>query len=164
LWDLGKDVIDGFWEGVKDIWGDFVDWLWSKLRSLPGIIKDFFGIKSPSRLMMELGGYIGEGFAIGIKDSFEGAAEVYKKSAKLFDPSIFDIPLDVVDINPTITPVIDLSEVEQGAARMGHILDAQHVVDPSVSLANARQISRVDLAGKEAPAEPVPSTTVLEFN
>jgi hypothetical protein len=38
-----------------------------------GTLKSFFGIKSPSRLMKEMGGYLMQGLAIGIDDGTKGA-------------------------------------------------------------------------------------------
>lgn len=34
---------------------------------IPKAVKSFFGIKSPSRLMMEYGGYITEGLGVGME-------------------------------------------------------------------------------------------------
>jgi len=65
----GKDIIQGLIDGI----GSMAKAVWDKAKSIAqGIgdsIKQFFGIASPSRLMRGYGENIGEGLAIGIRDS-----------------------------------------------------------------------------------------------
>lgn len=78
--EIGKDLLRGIWNGMSSM----ADWLWDKVRSmLSGLtnkIKDFFGIRSPSRLFAEYGGYLSQGLAIGITDN-----------AKLAENSVVDM-------------------------------------------------------------------------
>ncbi|WP_053093039.1 phage tail tape measure protein [Geobacillus stearothermophilus] len=78
--EVGKDLLRGIWEGMKSL----DDWLWDKVRGmLSGLtdkIKEFFGIRSPSRLFAEYGGYLSQGLAIGITDD-----------AKLAENSVVDM-------------------------------------------------------------------------
>lgn len=67
LVSTGKNWIEGLWNGIKDK----KDWLCNKIRSLAksakDAIKDFFGIKSPSRVMRdEVGKFITLGIGQGI--------------------------------------------------------------------------------------------------
>jgi hypothetical protein len=65
---IGKDIVEGLWNGIKDM----TSWITGKLKSfgdnvLSGI-KDFFGIKSPSRVFRdEVGKMLAEGLAEGIE-------------------------------------------------------------------------------------------------
>ncbi len=65
--DLGKNIIEGLWNGINDM----VGWIKSKIQgfgdSVLQALKDFFGIKSPSRVMRdEVGKFISMGLADGI--------------------------------------------------------------------------------------------------
>lgn len=66
---IGKDIMQGLINGIKDM----ADAVWNSAKDVAAKIKngfkDFFGIKSPSRLMMGYGEYISEGLAIGIADA-----------------------------------------------------------------------------------------------
>jgi phage-related protein len=67
LISIGKNWIEGLWNGINDK----KDWLCNKIRSLAksakDAIKDFFGIKSPSRVMRdEVGKFITLGIGQGI--------------------------------------------------------------------------------------------------
>ncbi|MHC8516769.1 phage tail tape measure protein [Sporosarcina sp. ITBMC105] len=63
---IGIDVIKGLVNGISSM----IDSVGTAVKDIAGNIKgsfkSFFKIKSPSRVMMELGKYIGEGAAIGI--------------------------------------------------------------------------------------------------
>lgn len=69
LYNVGVELFNGLWEGIKDTWNKITKWLNNAWESLTDNLKKFFGIHSPSKLMMKMGGYIGEGLGEGIKDS-----------------------------------------------------------------------------------------------
>jgi phage-related protein len=67
---IGKDLVKGLWNGIKDM----VGWITGKLKgfgeSVLGGIKKFFGIKSPSRVFRDqVGKMLVEGMAVGIEDN-----------------------------------------------------------------------------------------------
>lgn len=71
--DIGKNIVMGLARGITAS----ASAVWVALKSvvMSGIsnVRAFLGIKSPSRLFMEMGGYVTEGFAIGIAN---GATKV----------------------------------------------------------------------------------------
>jgi len=71
LFNIGIDIVKGLWNGIDDMWGDFIDWLWDKVGDIPDAVKKFLGVNSPSRLMAEEAGEpIAEGIAVGIEDGW----------------------------------------------------------------------------------------------
>lgn len=66
LYSVGRNIIQGLINGV----GSMANAVWRKAksiaRSIGDSIKGFFGINSPSKLMLEYGGYIGQGLYIGL--------------------------------------------------------------------------------------------------
>ena len=79
-------------------------------------------IKSPSRVWMQIGAYMGEGLAIGIHDSgdrvaveAEGLAETSEDAVRSAINSISSAIDSDMNLNPTITPVVDLSNVDRSA-------------------------------------------------
>jgi hypothetical protein len=66
--DIGGDIVEGLWNGIKDMGS----WIKKKLdgfgESVLGSIKNFFGIKSPSRVMADV---VGKNLALGIGEGFE---------------------------------------------------------------------------------------------
>ena len=82
LASAAKQMVKGMVNGI----GDAAGWVISKIQELCSnaeqAIKSFFGIHSPSRLMRRYGNYIGQGLALGIRDSamaVTNAADVLSK-------------------------------------------------------------------------------------
>ena len=71
---LGADIINGLWNGIKGRWDAMISDITSLADGLPDFIKGPLGIHSPSRVMMEIGGWITEGLGIGIQDGTSGVA------------------------------------------------------------------------------------------
>ncbi|QPW48809.1 phage tail tape measure protein [Bacillus thuringiensis] len=79
----GKDIIAGIGEGMSGM----ADWLIKKAKGvvsgIPKAVLRFFGIRSPSRLMMEYGGYITEGLGVGMEQmipAVDKASEILNKA------------------------------------------------------------------------------------
>ncbi|HDR8039601.1 TPA: phage tail tape measure protein [Bacillus cereus] len=79
----GKDIISGIGEGMSGM----ADWLIKKAKGvvsgIPKAVLKFFGIRSPSRLMMEYGGYITEGLGVGMEKmipAVDKASELLNKA------------------------------------------------------------------------------------
>lgn len=64
-WNLGAGFNNGMWGTAQIIY----DTAYTIASTAARIMRSALRIKSPSRVTMEIGGYFGEGFAIGISDS-----------------------------------------------------------------------------------------------
>jgi hypothetical protein len=79
--EVGKQLLNGIWEGMKGIGGAMWDGIKSVGNSIVDGFKTFFGINSPSRLFRnQLGSYMGEGMALGIVDGFDDKIGNVRKS------------------------------------------------------------------------------------
>ena len=80
LKEVGKNLVEGLWNGIKDM----VGWITGKLKGFSGDvlggIKKFFKVNSPSKATEEIGGYLAEGLAQGIE---EGADDVVQAGTKV---------------------------------------------------------------------------------
>jgi hypothetical protein len=75
--DTGGDIVEGLWNGIKDMGSWIKDKLAGFGESVLGSIKDFFGINSPSRVMADV---VGKNLALGIGEGFEdNIADVNKE-------------------------------------------------------------------------------------
>ena len=73
---IGSDIIRGLWNGINNM----VGWIGEKIRGFgEGVlsgIKNFFGIKSPSRVMRDqVGAEISRGVGVGIEENADEALE-----------------------------------------------------------------------------------------
>lgn len=74
----GKNIIDGIVQGIKNGAGAVTDFIKNVCSNALNAVKNFFGIKSPSRVMAGVGSYIMEGLGKGINsqaDAVVGAAK-----------------------------------------------------------------------------------------
>lgn len=127
--DIGKRVVEGFGEGISSL----LDWAKGKAQQLMDVAekaaKAKGKIKSPSRVFMAIGGYVGEGFIIGMANKIRGA---YAMGAKLagtvpdaFSDTLSGMSVGIDDIldtdyNPVITPVINSAEFDSGMDRLSN--------------------------------------------
>lgn len=86
--NIGGNMIEGVKKGISNAWEAFKSWFDNLWQGMIGGIKKFFGIASPSKLMAEIGGYLVEGFAVGMK-----------KNAGLIDAAARDTFGRVSDLN-----------------------------------------------------------------
>lgn len=107
LWDAGGEMANNLWEGFKN----------------------FLGIKSPSKVFSQGGKYCIEGLAKGLGDTDAIDTAMYDLADAMKDSmSLFE------DINPTITPVIDLDVIRKRAKAVQGMFGG---VELSHSLASA---------------------------
>ena len=134
LVQAGKDMIQGFINGIASKAGAVV----AKATEIAGgavtAVKNFLGINSPSRVFMEIGKYTAQGMSIGLdkyaylaEDSASGLAENVVNNVKNPLSNIAKLVDGDIDVNPTITPVMDLTNVEQGARRLSDMIGNQDV-------------------------------------
>ena len=95
---------------------------------------------SPSKLMMEVGKYFDQGFAIGIEDNAGYAENASGSMAESVIRTTQDalkrvgkMALNDVDTTPTIRPVLDLSNVESGTRRLNTIFSQTQALRASAS-------------------------------
>lgn len=89
LLNIGKNVVQGLWQGIQDMGG----WLKDKIvgfvkDKIPGPIKSALGIKSPSKVAAALGKQVPAGLAQGIDSN---SAIVAKAADNMANKAIADI-------------------------------------------------------------------------
>lgn len=75
---MGKDFIQGFIDGVTSKIEKATETVTQFCDNAVDAIENFFKIGSPSRLMRDLGGFVGEGFNLGLEDQINGAKTAAK--------------------------------------------------------------------------------------
>lgn len=68
MYNVGKDVIMGLWNGMKNVWGNLVNWAKEKAADLWHGFTKALGIGSPSKVFAdEVGRWIPAGIRVGIE-------------------------------------------------------------------------------------------------
>ena len=97
--------------------------------------------RSPSRVFIEIGKYVSEGFAIGITKA-TGLAESASEAMAVRTMDIANNALSLLgnvidsdmDVQPTIAPVVDLTNVEAGAGAINNLLGQDVMLGASANL------------------------------
>ena len=103
--------------------------------------KKALAIHSPSRVFREIGMYVPEGFAQGIgklgslvKRASVDMADTAISSAAKSLARVSDIMSSDVDVQPTIRPVVDLSDVKSGASSINGLLNTSSRIGISANV------------------------------
>lgn len=91
LYSAGKNAIQGFINGLGDMAGAVFAKAQGIANTVINTIKGALQIHSPSRVMMKLGKFTGQGFAMGLNSSMPSLAIPGVPSTPLFDNSFGDI-------------------------------------------------------------------------
>lgn len=147
---LGKDASTALYQAGVDAAAGLVKGLEAQQKVLEKImdrlastmvnsIKKKLGIKSPSRVFMEIGDFSAKGLIKGL-DEMSGSVEkaaagtgrVAVESLRKSLSGFSDLVIQDVDIQPVIAPILDLSGVKKGAGAIGGMLTARPIsVDAS---------------------------------
>lgn len=155
--DLAVAIVEGVVNGLKAGAGRISDAAVDAAKAAWQAAKDFFKIGSPSRLMHDTVGIpITQGMAGGIK---AGSGMVVKEIGDLGTTTVGkmgEVMSGINDafaldpnLNPTITPVLDLAALTQEANKMSSILATAPIM-ASVSYQAAADISAMTQASADA--------------
>jgi TP901 family phage tail tape measure protein len=88
LVEIGKDIIRGLIDGIASMGGSVKKTVGKIVDAIPDAVKKILGIHSPSRVLMELGGYTAEGLAVGIGKGITGIQRMAGAMANAATPSM----------------------------------------------------------------------------
>lgn len=138
FYDAGSYLVDGFCKGISD--NDYKAAARSKAmaKAAAEAAARELDERSPSKVGYRIGDYFGVAFvnAIGSYkdksyDAGSGIAEAAKTGLSNTISKIADFIADGIDAEPTIRPVLDLSNVEVGASRLNALLSRSQAMSIS---------------------------------
>lgn len=126
-------------------------------KSIVGGIGGFLGINSPSKVFIGIGESIIEGLAMGLDRtgaSDTSATNLAQSTADTFTRSLQSLSdsLDFTnEFNPTITPVLDLTNVRVGAREISGLITSTNGINATVSTGQAQTIALTELNNDSIP-------------
>lgn len=155
--EIAWAIVDGMTGGLASKAWSFGESMVSFAKKGYNKVKDFFGIHSPSRLMKELGGYVGEGFAIGVENTGERVAEAgenmsnaaYDAMAKAIG-GVNELLEDDPSFKPEIKPILDLTEMQKQAKGINNFMPAIGVTAQAANAARPPAPIAVDNSDKNS--------------
>lgn len=137
LYSVGKNVGKSLAKGMKDALPDCKAAADKLVEQAERAAKAKAEINSPSKVFMRIGEGLGEGFVMGINNF---SNKVYSASANMASHSIeaANEALNSLDtaVNPTITPVLDLTEIQRGANQINALISQNEAINLSANMNN----------------------------
>jgi tape measure domain-containing protein len=170
--NLAEAIIQGMIGGLSAGVGSLVKAAENMAGSALNAAKHALGIHSPSTEFISVGQFAGQGFSIGIDsmvDTVSDSADGMGKKAILsLQKSISGLSDQIqgnIDINPTITPVLDLSNVKQNASQIGSMLKADPItVGASYTSAKNASVGYSENQSAFLQSAPAAGTTPTPIN
>ena len=93
LWNAGRDMIQGFINGIKHMGGMLWDAVVGIVKGAINGLKSFLGIASPSKLMRQFGVFTGQGYIDGLGLMKKGAADAMQDLVSV--PAVPDLNANI---------------------------------------------------------------------
>lgn len=84
---VGKNIVDGLWNGLKRSWSSLQEWFNNAVNGLVDGIKGWLGIHSPSKVFAGIGDFM----ALGLGEGFTKSMTAVNKDIANAIPTDFDI-------------------------------------------------------------------------
>jgi tape measure domain-containing protein len=134
--DIGKNLIEGLANGILNAASGVVSAAKGVVDNIVGGVEKLLKISSPSKVFAEIGMYCDKGLIQGLEKSaneVSKASEYVGKQAikglsKSIDGMSDTIDFDI-DADPTIKPVLDLTDVSNGVKDLNKMLYTQKTID-----------------------------------
>lgn len=166
---LGIAIIEGMVKGLRGGVSEVTREAKNVAKSALGAAADFLGINSPSKEFEKIGMGTDEGFALGIhkfahlvEDATEGVGRGAMDSLRSSISGLSAIISDSVDAKPTITPVLDLTQLEKDANKLGSLVNIQPL-KIGANLNTAHSIA-ASARGEDQSSDPTATAQQVIFN
>ena len=140
LYDIARDLINGFIEGIYDKVNDAIYAVGDFCQDVVDKCKNVFKVASPSKVFMAIGAFLDEGLAIGIEKNADGVTDATENMGNMAIDSlssaissITDIIDGMIDSDPTIRPVLDVSGIADGVSTIDGMLSSNRTMGLAVN-------------------------------
>lgn len=148
-YDSGSNISAGISDGVKEGIDKVVDSMSNVASGITNMFDKLLGIHSPSRVFFEKAKQIDIGLANGL---------IFY--APLVQDALYYLNENIVDMSPTITPVINLDEADRGLRLLDKMAADGDILSAPVSYDRAHGVETEKVASQETKA---PQPTNISF-
>jgi tape measure domain-containing protein len=176
-WDIAKAMIDGVIDGLKSLAGRALDAAWQFAKDMLNKALSALGIKSPSKEFY----WAGQMMVLGAANGLDDFAHIANDSAGDLGNGMVDamgksldglskvLGKDLIDFDPTITPVLDLTQIKKDAGEISNLLSlSEFDVNSTLKSAKAAgagfELNRTDDSSNTSGETSGNSTTFIQNN
>ena len=166
LINIGKAIVEGIWNGIKAAVKWFTEMVSNFFKGIVDGVKRVLGIRSPSRVFRQIGGYMMEGLSLGVQDGGDNAIRATDGVAQALVDAVEDVFKDLdpedmdLELRPMVTPVVNLDEARASAESLNRLFGPADM-RLSARAAQANPANRQQ--SREPVVQNVTNTTNVEF-
>lgn len=142
--NAGRHLTAGLNEGIKNGEGSVVDAAASLANNMAAAMKNNLKIESPSKVAAEIGKYFDLGLVMGMENYSD---KIYNTAVELSDKTLEGVSSSIdriyevidADLNPVITPMINLDYVKKGVDDINSMFNAK-TLNASSELQNGAEV------------------------
>lgn len=144
-------IIDGMTGGLASKAKSVADAAVNVARKAMEAVNNFLGINSPAKKGIVVGASIDEGMALGLDKgrlAVSSAVSLADRANEAINNAIttaMDLVEDSPEFNPTVTPVLDLTRLRNGARSISSLVGDGSTLSPNVSIQQANAIATTAL-------------------
>jgi tape measure domain-containing protein len=145
---LGEAIVNGMTGGLLGGKGSIGAAARAMANSALNTVKGVFGINSPAKEFIKIGAYSTQGLALGFDKNahlVEASAEsLAKTSVQAMSSALRSLADNVgpdMNLQPVITPVVDMTNIQGSAGQINKVLSGSVPIDITTSRANANAAS-----------------------
>lgn len=139
-YNMSIGMANGLWSGAAAVYSA----AYTIASTAANIVRNALAVRSPSRVFAEIGNFMALGMAVGIE---AGTHEVVKSTEEMASAAVNGVTSAMaqvvdalnadMDLDPVIRPVLDLSEVEEDAGKVGDIFSrTKYSLDAAGAISN----------------------------
>ena len=169
--EAGKNAGKGFANEIRSYASEAVSAAKEMAQSAADAINSTLDINSPSKVTGLSGKFFVLGFANAVRNlsylASDSASDMGKRSVSAFQKSVEDsgeAARSIVDLYPTITPVLDLSQIQNGSRNLGSIFANHSIALAETSTRQVSSIARHSSSNGASAESKVVSAQPASFN
>lgn len=169
--NVGVNLARGLINGMDSMARQVANTAWNMGHNAAVHVKKGAQVHSPSKFTRQVGQFIDEGLILGMKDNLSGivttANMIGSKSVneiKNAMSALNNITIDSLDINPVVTPVMDLSGFKEQAKLANSLLDTKmDLVPRPVALSSISTLPNIPQNGNALYGDLMPQQVVRNY-
>jgi TP901 family phage tail tape measure protein len=154
---LGKDAIEGFINGLKSLGEKAAIAAGDVAKGVADAVIGFFKIKSPSRLMMTVGGHVVDGLSVGMKNNKSAEKEAKEKATKIkklfsdeLDKSKDNYKLGKIDTSEYIASLNAIKTVYAKLPEQIRTIELEIQKAQNISAEEAKKVAQLKIDNEKA--------------
>lgn len=130
MMEIGGHIVDGLKNGIKDAWNGMTGWIGGLCDSFINGVNKKMEVHSPSRVMYRIGGFVGEGFGLGIESTI---GQISKQANAIAEASIPNVNAGSYNMGVNYSPIGSGSNSVSTGSNLDAILSKMDSLEKALS-------------------------------